>query len=309
MTDYLNSPNLSEDNKKALENNSDSNKLQQSGIGDSVKREAYPLRLNTVAEKPWVGLNNSHIVLGKDRKSEAWTGYGGKGYPESGMIHLVAGHFGAGLKDYKEDPRNPVRANPNFMLDSAYVYISQTSDIDDYLELKPGTIGNSVKKSAIAIKADDVRIIGERGIKLVTRRFSEDSKRSKIAQLKGIDLIAGNDDKDLQPMLKGNNTIQSLDEMTSLLEQTLECLMEILFYQSAANASIANHEHMTAVPGKTTLPISAELKVNTLKANYVFDEVSNKKLDSIRKNLTIFKQNYLNKSGEDYIASRYNNTN
>jgi hypothetical protein len=309
MADYLQSKNLSDAAKQATQDASDATKLAQSGVGDSVKREAYPERINSVAEKVYSGYNNSHIILGKDRIDDTWTGYGGRGYPESGMVHIVAGHFGAGLGLYSEDPSNPVTANPNFMLDSAYIYISQTADIDDYLSLKDGKVGKSIKKAAIAIKADDVRIIGERGIKLVTRRYNEDSKREKHINFKGIDLIAGNDDKELQPMLKGDNTILAMRKLIELFELTLDTVMEIVYHQADVDESYASHQHMTSVAGSPTLPVDDDVLTRGLKANYVFTQFTNRKLDAIRKDLSGFKETYLEKTGETYIASRFNNTN
>jgi hypothetical protein len=309
MTDYLQSKNLSDEAKEANQNSSQATQLRQSGVGDSVKREAFPERINSVAEKVYSGYNNSHIVLGKDRIDDIWTGYGGKGYPESGMIHLVAGHFGAGLGLYSEDPENPVSTNPNFMLDSAYIYISQTTNIDDYLSLVDGKVGKSIKKAAIALKADDVRIIGERGIKLVTRRYNEDSKREKHINFKGIDLIAGNDDKELQPLLKGENTILAIRKLVELFELTLDSIMEIVYHQADVDESFANHQHMSSVAGSTTLPINDDVLVRGMRANYVFTQFTNTKLDGIRKDLFNFKETYLEKSGETYIASRFNNTN
>jgi len=306
---YLNSEGLSKENKIAQENSSEGTKLSQNGVGDSVKREAFPKRINSVAEKIYSGYNNSHIILGKDRKDKITSGYGGKGHPKSGMVHIVAGHFGAGIGLYKEDAKNPSVSNPDFMLDSSYIYLSQTADIDDYLNLKDGTIGKSIKQSAIGIKADAVRIVGERGIKLVTRRYSEDSKRQKIIKIKGIDLIAGNDDSDLQPMLKGINTNKAFAEMINLMELTVDSILEIIHYQEKVDSSLATHQHATGVPGSPTLPLDTDLPTKSLTASYIFSQVSNIKLDQIRKSLGVFKKTYLEKTGELYIASRFNNTN
>jgi hypothetical protein len=302
------SNNLPEELQTQIADSPESTRLLQSGVGNSVKRESFPGRINTVAEKIYTGYNNSHIVLGKDRKNDPWTGYGGRGNSNSGMIHLVAGHFGSSIGLYSEDKNNPSKANPDFSLDSSYIYISQTADIDDYLGLKDGKVGNSIEKSAIAIKADDVRIIGERGIKLVTRRFSQDSKRKNIIKLTGIDLIAGNDDSDLQPIVKGENAIKSLKKMTNLFELLLDTLMEAIYHQSEANSAIANHDHLSNIPGDSTTK-SFAMNPKVLKASYVFTEITNKKLDLLRKDLSIFKETYLENTGELYIASRFNNTN
>jgi hypothetical protein len=105
---------LTDQKLNSIKNASESTRNAQSGIGRTVKQEVIPLRNDTPAEKTIKGLNNSHIVLGKDRDDEPNTGYGGRGYGRSGMIHLVAGHYGAGLDDVSEDPTNPSIANPNF---------------------------------------------------------------------------------------------------------------------------------------------------------------------------------------------------
>ena len=301
--------NLSKETKDKKNKATKGTKDRQKGVNGSLKREAYPGRINTPSEKVYEGYNNSHIILGKDREDETYSGYGGKGYGESGMIHLVAGHFGAGLGLYSENPENPVSTNPNFMLDSSYVYISQTSDIDKYMSLSDGTIGNSVKKSAIGIKADDIRLVANRGIKLVTSPFSQDSKRQPIIKAKGIDLIAGNDDSDLQPMLKGQNTIDAIKEMAVLIESFIDIMTEVVHYQANANIANATHQHITNVPGEPTLPGPTEIFDSTMTANYIFTQVSNTKLDLLRKNFGQYKEKFLVNSGETYIASRFNNTN
>ena len=88
---------MTPEKQQKIKNSSQTTKNAQSGIGATVKQEVYPQRINTPAEKVWSGYNNSHIVLGKDRDDEPTTGFGGRGYGRSGMIHLVAGHFGARL--------------------------------------------------------------------------------------------------------------------------------------------------------------------------------------------------------------------
>jgi hypothetical protein len=311
MSNYIedSEKNLSKEVKDAKNKVTKGTKDRQKGVNGSLKREAYPGRINTPSEKTYEGYNNSHIVLGKDREDETYSGYGGKGYGESGMVHIVAGHFGAGLGIYSEDINNPVSTNPNFMLDSSYIYVSQTADIDKYMSLKDGTIGNSVKKSAIGIKADDIRLVANRGIKLVTSPFSEDSKRQPVLKVKGIDLIAGNDDTDLQPILKGQNTIDAIKEMAVLMETFIDIMTEVVHHQANADVANALHQHITNVPGEPTLPGPTEIYDSNMTANYVFTQVSNTKLDLLRKNLGQYKEKFLVNSGEVYIASRFNNTN
>ena len=311
MADYISDSQnkLSKKDNNNIQSQTIGTKNAQSGIGDSSRREAFPPRINSVSEDVWQGNSNSHIVLGKDRNEAISDGYGGKGYSESGMVHIVAGHYGGGIGLYSEDPENPVKSDPNFMLDSSYIYLSQRADIDDYLMLKEGKVGNSIDKSAIALKADDIRIIGERGIKLVTSRFSEDSRRKSIIKASGIDLIAGNDDKDLQPMLKGNNTSEAFEKLTLIINSVIELISNIAHYQMYANAEIATHQHITNVPGDPTLPESATLLNTCNSTNQNFSDHTFTECLNVMQDLALFRSKYLGVDGESCIRSKYNNTN
>jgi hypothetical protein len=225
------------------------------------------------------------------------------------MIHLVAGHYGAKLDEAEQNAKDPQVANPNFNLDAAYIYISQRADIDKYLRLKDGSIGQSEDASAIAIKADSIRIIGDRGIKLVTRRFGKDSKNQTIFTTAGIDLIAGNDDEDLQPMLKGTNTISSLEKVSEVIDNFIDIMQEMIYYHAEACTVIANHQHLTNTPGSPTLPSETDITTVNMRNNIVFTQTTLQKLDSLRKDIKKYKGDYLDTLGEFYIASYYNNTN
>lgn len=299
----------SEAKNKAIASSSETAKQSQNGIGTNPVRDPFPARNNNESEYVLRGTSNAHIVFGKDRVDEHETGYGGRGHARTGMMHLVAGHFGANLHLYKERENEVLVSNPNFSIDSAYIYISQKADIDEYLKLKEGTVGNPAKKSAIAIKSDSVRIVGDRGIKLVTRVNSEDSFREKIFEPKGIDLIAGNDDSDLQPMIKGQNMIKSVEELSNLLALTIEAMMEIHHYQADALLASSAHQHMTTIPGAPTLPYDEQHISDNMAAATMYREVTTNKLDNIRKDIESYKTKYLTNNGETYIASRFNNTN
>lgn len=300
---------ISDSRKQAIASSSEGTKARLKGIGVSPVRDTFPKRNDTEAETIYRGSGNSLIVLGKDRENTEDSGYGGKGYVRTGMIHLVAGHFGANLNLYKEDPKNPQVANPNFSIDSAYIYISQKADIDNYLNLASGSVGNPRKTSAVAIKSDSLRLIGDRGIKLVTRVNSEDSFRNAILQTKGIDLIAGNDDSELQSMIKGENLISSMNKLVDLVRTTVEGIVDIIHYQSEANLATSTHQHITGVPGSPTGILKTDLITSNQKASYVFDNSLNDRFGNIIKDLESFRTQYLDKSGETYVASRFNKTN
>lgn len=279
------------------------------GYGGSPKREAFPARIDSPSEKVIKGLNNSHIVLGKDRYGTINKGYGAAGVDGVGMIHLVAGHFGARLRNYEEDADNPTLADPDFTIDSSYIYISQKADVDVYLGLKPGVVGDSRTRACIAIKSDDIRIVGQNGIKLVTSPSSRDSTGKFLLEMKGIDLMAGNDDADMQPITKAKNTADALIEMKNICQSILSLVFDIIDKQASADAAIATHQHTTTVPQSPTLPLDNTLFSDAMAANYFFTGAATKKIDGLKKKLMEIDEKFLQKTGEKYIGSKLNNTN
>ena len=151
---------------------------------------------------------NCGIRLGKDRDGARTSGEGGAGSSKCAAIDIVAGHMGWLAK--KRNKRGKVLyADPDFRIDAARIYISQKSDVDGYFSLVPGSVGNTNMhdlRSTVAIKADTVRIIG---------RGATDNKYTKGY---GIDLIAMNDDKDMQPLVKGDNLRECLTGIVAIIQ-------------------------------------------------------------------------------------------
>jgi len=110
-------------------------------------------------------------------------------------------------------------------------------------------------------------------------------------------------------MVKGQNTIDAIKEMAALIETFIDIMTEVVHHQANADVATALHQHITNVPGEPTLPGPTEIYDSNMTANYVFTQVSNTKLDLLRKNLGQYKEKFLVNSGEGYIASRFNNTN
>jgi len=171
-------------------NSSDNISKQYSGIHGSNLREGIPHFIDTDSEVIYENSNNAFIVLGRDRPGGIATGYGGKGHTQAGAIDLVVGRMSPTPKEIYVKPGEKIETvieiNPMFvpiidndafapvpfMTDAARIYISQKTDIDTNFNLKSGPVGcvpDSIAKSGIAIKADAVRIIGNEGIKIVTR--------------------------------------------------------------------------------------------------------------------------------------------
>jgi len=134
-----------------------------------------------------------------------------------------------------------VLTNKNVWLDSARIYISHRADIDspEYFNLAEGKVGNLSNRSAIAIKADSVRLIGREGIKLVTSgdQYSGGAGLFIGDNIQGIDLIAGNNDSDLQPMVKGDDLAMLLDNLIEIVadvQSTASFNLQVIAYTIAS---------------------------------------------------------------------------
>ena len=117
----------------------------------------------------------ANIVFGTDRPSDLLSGYGARGAQYSSCIDIVVGRM-TGFVAKGNGPPDGSIVNNSFNADAARIYISQMSDVDENFGLarneegKPfgSKIGNQKGRSAIAVKADGVRIIGREGVKIVT---------------------------------------------------------------------------------------------------------------------------------------------
>tara|TARA_R110000851_G_scaffold89631_3_gene195578 strand:+ start:594 stop:1475 length:882 start_codon:yes stop_codon:yes gene_type:complete len=196
---------------------------ERSGLNNGPIVEAVPQYNVTPSEKVQQGENNAYIIIGRDRPRGPEGGIGGEiANTGAGCIDIIAGMAGVTAKNTDADGE-PVVTNKNPDLDSARIYISQRArdiDSEEYFSLAEGQVGFVEQSSAIAIKADSVRLIGRQGIKLVTGDSYSGGSGFWIGDnTQGIDLIAGNDDEDLQPLVKGNDLAKVLDRIINLLTE------------------------------------------------------------------------------------------
>ena len=192
-----------------------------------------PTYIATASEK-CVGKGNSCIVLGLDRPGNKFSGFGGKGNTHCAAIDIVAGRMGSYATSKTSKGEN-VLVNPNFVIDAARVYISQKSNVDGNFNLAAGTVGNTSQedpRSTVALKADTIRLIGRENIKLVTRTDKRNSQGGETDNTYkgqyGIDLIAMNDDADMQPLVKGDNLVECLNSIVASIVSLRGLLENIL---------------------------------------------------------------------------------
>tara|TARA_R100001163_G_C5067708_1_gene207047 strand:+ start:198 stop:1295 length:1098 start_codon:yes stop_codon:yes gene_type:complete len=268
---------------------------------------------------------NASIVLGYDRPSTLASGQGGVGTAGSNTIDIVAGRMSC-MKKQKSDGKLNAGVNPSFVCDAARIYVSQLTEVDLNFGLAPGIIGgmNSNDKklepaSAIALKADGVRVIGREGIKIVTGKtyaFSGtgfggeiNSRGGKIQQpAPPIELIAGNntDQKivfgglynprekvnQLQGVAKGEFTADALREVAKLVELLTGCVDRLTLIQTAMNSTV----------GITYLePWRAGASGTTVSSTMAWIESA---LWQLRIQNKLYNINYTSPVGYKYVASR-----
>jgi len=281
--------------------------------GDTIL-EPLPVRIKSPCEHE-IQNGNSWIVLGRDRSMDRASGYGGQGHTQASSIDIVAG-----MGNPVPDPN--LRYDPNPQTDGARIYLSQKANIDEHFGTTPHPDGgksdlNSIGKSGIGIKADAVRIIGTEGIKLVTRTQNNNSKGG-FASYAGIELIACNDDTDLQKMVKGDNLIEALDVLQERLNELNGIVLNLAKTQAKAYTAILSHTHIGAGVGASPAgPVATT--VTAFPSPGLVGSLSISLTDSAKAVLDIFsnrintniawKQKYLNPGSNNYICSRYNKVN
>jgi hypothetical protein len=293
-----------------LKNATKSEKINLDGINNDRKLEPLPnFRKAPCEEIAANGQNNAQIIVGRDRPSSIQSGYGGRGDTQSGAMDIVVGRYipENGVEDEAGDK---IYVDPNFQKDSARIYISQRTDVDKNFNIVNGGVGSSIARSGIAIKADAVRIIGREGIKLVTKTENINSLGGKISTIKGIDLIAGNKDGDLQPIVKGNNLLNYLKLLQDHISSIVGMINSLASKQIALDSALASHTHITtsaAGPGIAAPSIELAIAATTDAVQIMSLDMPSHTLQLV--NTTANEIDHLNSFGSKYILSKYNKTN
>ena len=205
----------------------------------SQKTSVVPTKLPD--DKVDLGAYNTAIYQGADRPAEI-----GTENRDAGAIYVVAGMSERFAEKTPKLPDGTVGlANRNFNFDNSFIYVSSECNIDKYLNLAKGDMGFSGEDAAIAIKTSDLRLVARNGIKIVTGTDNSTSGGIQKNSNVGVELIAGNDTSNgvLQPIVKGDNLVKALNELTAILDQTLATMSLFAFFQNALNLELAPHKH------------------------------------------------------------------
>ena len=278
--------------------------------------------------------NNAFIVIGNDRLGKPHHGCGGQGHTKCDMIDLVVGFGGYCAPEMMEteieDKELGITAkvfkkakiNPSPYLDAARIYLSQKTHVDKHFGI--GEFGQAAEgeednqddknngihegKSAFVAKADGIRLIGRESIRIVTGTDVFNSKGGKVLGKTGIELIAMNKVKDLQPMVLGDNLLVALNVILDNIEALAKILHGFTKYQTQYNRDMQNHVHATPFFGLPSL-VSGEAVAAGVMSD--IKTVSRTEL-SILKHLTNIqgaRANYLTESGKKFINSELNKCN
>lgn len=308
------------------------------GIANKNLREAQPTYEVAGSEKVDRGHNNTFIIQGRDRPNTLQSGYGGKGATQAGRIDLIAGlasSYRHTRNSYGPPPNQYTIVNPNFAMDAARVYISQKADIDAYMGLAnvPGQPEGA--RSAIGLKADQIRIHSREDIKLVTGRgkfegLGNDGERLSnggVNDVTGkISFIAGNYTEDeeyisfsilephklgratkrkLQPVVKGDNLVMCLNDIIDLINQLSQFVGLNTALIRSLNMNFMSHMH--PVVGVATGPVNSSLPFSLTAA--INNEVTAATRTQFSNGLGMIKNAYLSSNDDPAKGALYINSN
>ena len=269
--------------------------------------------------------NNAFIIIGNDRPGSFLSGYGGQGHTQCDAIDIVAGLGGHSPVEVEETIRDGVAVedeiltNPNFFIDAARIYISQKTNIDknfgigEYgagkeIDKDDKNIGKYGAKSAIAVKADNVRLIGRESLRLVTGTDKFNSQGGEVLGKSGIELVAMNEVDKLQPLVLGNNLQTALITIIDNIGAVAKILHGYMKYQMKFNQGMANHFHLSPF---FALPTTISPQAAAASVQCDIESTMNTELSVLKHlaNLQGVKHNFLIESGEFFINSRNNKCN
>ena len=285
-------------------------KTSADGRNNRAFHEPVPHLHRSGCQDVWEGAHNATITLGRDQPSTSASGYGGLGHHGAGAIDICVGRMSYAPREV-DDKDEKIQVYNNFISDAARIYISQKTDIDKNFNLRSGSTGNTNTRSGIGIKADHVRVMAREAIKIVTLGETKNSQDGMIVERRGIDLIAGNDDSDMQPIAKANNVAYALDTLLAMINDIQGILHGILMTQTQFNAIIGTHTHPVDWLGMKGTWTSPSLEAAQGAAACILDHNLVGMVDTAlcQANLESYRGNFLLRSGPDYIGSRRNYTN
>tara|TARA_Y100000593_G_scaffold10512_1_gene18941 strand:- start:34633 stop:35661 length:1029 start_codon:yes stop_codon:yes gene_type:complete len=267
---------------------------------------------------------NAWICLGKDKPSGEISGTGGEGGMGTDSIDICVGRISSVVYGNKNKNMDGAIVENNYGADAARLLVSSLTKVDKNFGLVAGRDGKETGEvSAVAMKADAVRIIGKsKGVKIVTGRSfafrgfgprgETSSRGGRIAVAPTIELNAGNlqgkaspnfIDKvrlkndttevyHLQGVAKGENVRDAIKELSDILGT----LIGIIDRMSMTQITLANATGVTSIePWRAgAAPVTVTEYLNSYK----------KSMRMLRIDKQFWEFNYCKPLGFKYVASR-----
>ncbi len=249
---------------------SEAPKSAHTGVGCTKRHE--PTGVYDTAEcEHFIGLNDLDgfrggvgIVLGRDRTHSINSGYGGQGDTQAFAIRITAGYGSCnpgffGAKGHWADTApsgEPLLHNPSNRYDGAMIYLSQKTDVDDNFYCANGSMEGPVTgRSAIVVKADALRFISrDGGIKIIANSDTEHTGGRPTRAHTKIDFLVNNDDRDLQPLVKGDNLKNMLWMTLTYMDHIVKQIANLNKSQLLLNKKLGSHRHVLPSGMKTVIP-------------------------------------------------------
>ena len=282
--------------------------------------EVPNLNFKSAMNETVIQSSDSYIVLGTDRPSSMASGYGSVGSCAANSIDLVVGR-GSSLNKGM-GPKEGTILDNLFASDAARINISQLTNIDLNFGIAPNADqvahGNSTPGSGIGIKADDIRIMGRRSIRIVTGQASNftglggggepNSKGGEEHQpAPTIELIAGNhvvpryvfgglerpveEINTLQRAAMGDSLREGLEELTAIVGELWSATFNFILGQAVFDAVVG-------VDPLRPWVSSAATPNGLTKQEFVLNSLWHTKI-----NMEMWIQNHLRPHGYRYICS------
>ena len=282
------------------------------GIDQAALPEGLPVFIKADSEDVINGQNNADIVFGRDRPGSLDSGYGSKGDTHCGRIDIVAGRLSRSSREF-DITGKPQYTHPDFTRDAARIYISQKTDVDYNFQIKPDDAKlPAIPRSAIGIKADQLRLVAREDIKIVTGTDSQHSQtepppegqpeKPSILSVGEIHLQAGNASDLLQPMVLGGTLAESLKELALHVRKLNGIVNTFVLQQMKYNKVLANHWHYSPF---FTEPTTVSFVAQSEGIQTVIDQLekTKKSLRRNRHNINAMVETYFKDTGSKYICS------
>ena len=280
----------------------------------------------TSGEKIVDQIGNCYIWM-RAKEGAGPVGARGVGRQNIGAIDLIAGLGGSDVNEkiaYRPNFGHAKLGRPG---DNARVLISSKEEnIDSKLGLVEGSSGMSSESSAVAVVADDVRIVSRRSTRLVTYPGgpnSRDSSSTEQNEIYGIDIIAGckeGVDKVfsssptpgiksipyLQPMVKGSNLQDCLEEFLDNITLLQSELIQLILDFSSLATSLTTPYYIPGVPPSIAVNPNVQSSAVQLQKSLVS---RGKEINNIIKKTEDLKTTYVNSGGRRSFLSKHNRVN